>query len=46
MLRWTPDGYVEVLVASRDERVRAEPFGAVEFLVGVLFGDDDDGAAP
>ena len=46
VLRWTAEGYTEVLVASRDERVRAEPFGAVEFLVGVLFGDDDDGAQP
>jgi len=42
VLRWTPEGYTEVLVAPRDERVRAEPFEAVEFLVGVLFGDDDD----
>ena len=40
--RWHPDGYVEVLVADRDERVRAEPFDAIEFRVGVLFGDDDD----
>ena len=43
VLRWTPEGYVEVLVAVRGERVRAEPFAAVEWLVGVLFGDDDDG---
>jgi len=42
VLRWTPDGYLEVLVAARGERVRAEPFVAVEWLVGVLFGDDDD----
>ncbi len=41
VLRWTPEGYTEALVASREERVRAEPFEAVEFLVGVLFGDDD-----
>lgn len=40
--RWHPDGYVEVLIAARDERVRAEPFEAVEFRVGVLFGEDDD----
>jgi len=43
VLRWTPDGYVGVLSALRSERVRAEPFGAVEWLVGLLFGDDDDG---
>jgi Uma2 family endonuclease len=43
VLRWTPEGYLGALVALRDERVRAEPFAAVEWLVGVLFGDDDDG---
>jgi Uma2 family endonuclease len=42
VLRWTADGYLGVLVALRGERVRAEPFTAVEWLVGVLFGDDDD----
>jgi Uma2 family endonuclease len=42
VLRWTPDGYVEVLAALRGERVHAEPFAAVDFLVGVLFGDDDE----
>lgn len=40
--RWHPDGYVEVLVADRDERVRAEPFDAIELRVAVLFGEDDD----
>jgi Uma2 family endonuclease len=44
VLRWTPEGYVEALVAERGERVRPEPFDAVEWDVGVLFGaDDDDG---
>jgi Uma2 family endonuclease len=43
VLRWTAEGYVEVLGALRGERVRPEPFGVVEWLVGVLFGDDDDG---
>ena len=38
--RWGPDGYIEVLAATRAERVRAEPFEAVEFNVGVLFGDE------
>jgi Uma2 family endonuclease len=42
VLRWTPDGYTEVLVAQRGERVRPEPFGEVDLAVGVLFGDDDD----
>jgi len=40
--RWHTDGYVEVLVADRDEQVRAEPFDAIELRVGVLFGDDED----
>jgi Uma2 family endonuclease len=46
--RWHPDGYVEVLLAERDERVRAEPFDAIELRVAVLFDDDDgdDGDAP
>lgn len=40
--RWHPDGYVEVSIADRDERIRAEPFDAIELRVGVLLGDDDD----
>jgi hypothetical protein len=35
-------GYVEVLSAERGERVRAEPFDAVELSVDALFGDSDD----
>jgi Uma2 family endonuclease len=42
VMRWSPDGYVEVIAADRDEAVRAEPFDAIELKVGVLFGDDDD----
>ena len=42
--RWHSDGYVEVLIAERQETVRAEPFDAIELRVGVLFGDDDDEA--
>jgi Uma2 family endonuclease len=38
--RWTDVAYLEVLTAERGERVRAEPFDAVEFDVGVFFGDD------
>ncbi len=39
--RWGPDGYIEVLAAQRGERVRAEPFEAIELSVGVLFGEDE-----
>ncbi|MEM9460955.1 MAG: Uma2 family endonuclease [Myxococcota bacterium] len=39
--RWSADGYIEVLAAQRGERVRAEPFEAVELEVGTFFGDDD-----
>ncbi|WP_438027582.1 Uma2 family endonuclease [Sorangium sp. So ce233] len=42
--RWMQDGYLNVLTAERGERVRAEPFGAIEWSVGVLFGDDPDEA--
>jgi Uma2 family endonuclease len=44
--RWHADGYIEVLGATREERVRAEPFEAIEFRVGMLFGDDDDDDQP
>jgi Uma2 family endonuclease len=40
--RWHPDGYLEVLAAERGQRVRAEPFDAIELAVGVLFGDDPE----
>ncbi len=40
--RWHADGYVEVLIAERNDRVRAEPFDAIELRLGVLFGDDED----
>ncbi|WP_437302318.1 hypothetical protein [Sorangium sp. So ce388] len=32
--------YLTALLAERGERVRAEPFDAIELSVGVLFGDD------
>ena len=38
--RWHADGYLLVLQAGRRERVRAEPFEALEWNVGALFGDD------
>lgn len=40
--RWTPEGYTEILSVERNERVRAEPFEAVEIAVMAFFGDDDD----
>jgi Uma2 family endonuclease len=40
VMRWSEDGYVTLLRAEREERVRPEPFEAVEFPVGTLFGDD------
>ena len=42
VLRWSPDGFIEVPSAMRGEKVRAEPFDAIEISVGVFFGDDDD----
>lgn len=41
VLRWTPDGYLVVLVAFKGEMVRAEPFEAVEIEVGELCGEDE-----
>lgn len=38
--RWTSEGYLVALRAERDERVRAEPFDAIELQIGVLFGDE------
>lgn len=40
VMRWAEDGYTTVLAATREERVRAEPFDAVEIEVATLFGDD------
>ncbi|NUQ74755.1 MAG: Uma2 family endonuclease [Polyangiaceae bacterium] len=42
VLRWSPDGYIEVLSAMRGERVKAEPFDAIEISIGVFFGDDEE----
>lgn len=42
--RHTPEGYLVALRAAADERVRAEPFAAIELRVGVLLGDDPDEA--
>jgi hypothetical protein len=40
--RHGPDGYLIALRAEASERVRAEPFAAVELPVGQLLGDDPD----
>lgn len=40
--RWHPDGYVEVLIADREERVHAEPFAKIDLKVSTLFGEDAD----
>ena len=42
VMRWSEPGYITVTRAERDELVRAEPFEAIDFRVGVLFGDDPD----
>ena len=39
--RFTPDGYLHVLGATRGDRVRAEPFDEIELSVAAFFGDDD-----
>ena len=39
--RWHADGYLEVLVAERGQRVRAEQFEVIEIEVGLLFGEDE-----
>ena len=40
VMRWSQDGYVMLLRAERGEVVRAEPFEAIEIVVGTLFGED------
>jgi len=37
VLRFTPEGYLEVLTATGDETVRAEPFEAVELVLMTIF---------
>jgi Uma2 family endonuclease len=37
--RWAEPGYMAILLAERGERVRAEPFDAVEIDLDELFGD-------
>jgi Uma2 family endonuclease len=38
VLRWTPDGYLEALIATAEETVRAEPFEAIELILAEVFG--------
>jgi Uma2 family endonuclease len=40
--RWHRDGYLTVLTGERGERVRAEPFDAIELAVASFFGDDPE----
>jgi len=40
--RHQPEGYLVALRAEANERVRAEPFDAVELEVAALFGDAPD----
>lgn len=43
--RWTAEGYLIVLTAEGSERVRAEPFEAVELSVhSLLTGDEGEGS--
>lgn len=42
VFRWTPEGYLVALNAQAGDRVRAEPFEAIELEVGVLFGGDPE----
>lgn len=40
--RWSREGYVTILSATSGQRVRAEPFDAIEIDVGELFGDETE----
>ena len=40
--RWSRDGYIVVQRAAAGERIRAEPFEAIELHVGLLFGQDSE----
>lgn len=42
VFRHEPQGYLNVLIADRAQRVRAEPFEVIEISVGVLLGDDPE----
>lgn len=38
--RWTQDGYLLVVAAGTGQRVRVEPFAAIEIEVGEIFGHE------
>ncbi len=40
VMRWSEAGYITLMRAERGEVVRAEPFDAIDLVVGTLFGDD------
>ena len=40
--RWTPDGFLLVSTASGEERVRPEPFDAIELSLHALVAIDED----
>jgi Uma2 family endonuclease len=42
VFRHEPQGYLNVLTAERGQRVRAEPFDAIELNVGMLLGNDPE----
>lgn len=42
VFRHHPEGYRTVLMAERHQRVRAEPFDALELHVGQILGDDPE----
>jgi Uma2 family endonuclease len=42
VMRWSEGGYVNALVATADETVRAEPFEAIELKVASFFDDEAD----
>jgi len=39
-MRWSHDGFINIMRAERHEVVRPEPFEAIELAVGTLFGDE------
>jgi len=41
--RWQAEGYLCVLLATAGERVRAEPFDAIELVLDDVFGIEEEG---
>lgn len=41
-MRLSDAGYTENLTTTRKDRIRAEPFDALELQLGILFGDDEE----